>query len=131
MYRYFHIGQLKDGGNLEELTGVVGTQLKGTNIGVIQIKKDAPSEEIFQKLGAFWAFIGSLQLGFRETAIKNISESGKIPTATLCFDSPLSPDELHLPTPYGIERNEMLRFFAEEADFIGFIQLEYKSIPER
>jgi len=43
----------------------------------------------------------------------------------------LSPDELHLPTPYGIERNEMLRFFAEEADFIGFIQLEYKSIPER
>src|SRR5215469_788260 len=81
MYRYFYIGQLKDGGNLEELTGVVGTQLKGTNIGVIQIKKDAPSEEIFQKLGAFWAFIGSLQLGFRETAIKNISESGKIPTA--------------------------------------------------
>jgi len=65
MYRYFYIGQLKDGGNLEELTGVVGTQLKGTNIGVIQIKKDAPSEEIFQKLGLFgplseafnWAFV--------------------------------------------------------------------------
>lgn len=113
MYRYFYIGQLKDGGDLEELTGVVATQLKGSNIGVIQIKKDTPPEEIFQKLGAFWTFIGTLQPGFRENAIKNISESGKIPTATLCFDSPLSPDELLLPTPYGVERNEMLGFFAK------------------
>jgi hypothetical protein len=36
-----------------------------------------------------------------------------------------------LPTPYGIERNEMLDFFAEEADFIGLIPLEYKPTPGR
>jgi hypothetical protein len=29
MFRYLHIGQLKDDGNLEEVTGVVATQLKG------------------------------------------------------------------------------------------------------
>ena len=125
MYRYFYIGQLKDEGDLEELTGVVATQLKGSNVRVIQIKKDAPLEEIHLKLTAFWTFIGSLQPGYRENAKKNISESGKIPTATLCFDSPLSPDRLLLPTPHGIERNEMLQFFEAEADFIGFLQLEY------
>lgn len=129
MYRYFYIGQLKDGGDLEQLTGVVATQLKGSNISIIQTKKDAPPAEIFQKLSAFWAFIGTLEPGYRENAIKHISESGKIPTAVLCFDSPLSPDQLILPTPYGVERSEMLKFFAEEADFIGFIQLEYKPMP--
>jgi hypothetical protein len=126
MYRYYYIGQLKDEGDLEELTGVVATQLKGSNISVVQIKKGAPFEEVTQKLGAFWAFIGTLQPGYRENAIKHISESGKIPTATLCFDSPLSPDELILPTTYGVERNEMLKFLEDEADFIGFIQLEYR-----
>jgi hypothetical protein len=126
MFRYFYIGQLKDDGDLEELTGVVATQLKGSNINVIQIKKGAPSEEVLQKLRAFWAFIGNLQPGHRENAIKNIFESGKIPTATLCFDSSLSPDTLVLPTPHGIERSEMLGFFAEEADFIGFLELEYR-----
>jgi len=125
MFRYFYIGQLKDDGDLEELTGVVATQLKGSNINVLQIKKGAPFEEVLQKLRAFWAFIASLQPGYRENVIKNISESGKIPTATLCFDSSLSPDTLLLPT-YRNERSEMLGFFADEADFIGFIQLEYR-----
>jgi hypothetical protein len=126
MYRYFYIGQLKDGGDLEQLRGVVATQLKGNDIDVVQIKKDAPTAEVLQKLTAFWTFIGRLQLGYRESAIKKILDSGKIPTATLSFDSPLSPNELLLPTPYGIERNEMLKFFEDEADFIGFMQMEYR-----
>ena len=29
MFRYLYIGQLKDDGNLEEVTGAVATQLKG------------------------------------------------------------------------------------------------------
>jgi hypothetical protein len=125
MYRYWYIGQLKDGGDLNELTGVVATQLKGSNIRIIQIKSDAPPAEISHKLAAFWCFVGTLQPGYRENAIRNITESGKIPTATLSFDSSLPPDDLLLPTPYGMERNEMLEFFATEADFIGFIQLQY------
>jgi hypothetical protein len=56
---------------------------------------------------------------------QKIAESGMIPTAALSFDSPLSPDDLLLPTPYGMERNEMLNFFESEADFIGFIQFQY------
>lgn len=126
MFRYFYIGQLKDGGDLEKLTGVVETQLKGSNIRVIQITKEDSPEVVFQKTAAFWGFISTLQPGCRENAVKAISESGKTPTAILCFDSPLPPETFILPTPHGIERDEMLGFFAEEADFIGFMQLEYR-----
>ena len=126
MFRYFYIGQLKDGGDLEKLTGVVETQLKGSNIRAIQITKEDSPEVVLQKAAAFWTVISTLQPGYREKAVKAISESGKTPTAILCFDSPLPPETFILPTPHGIERDEMLGFFAEEADFIGFMQVEYR-----
>jgi hypothetical protein len=101
-------------------------QRDSSNINVIQITKGAPFEEVRQKLGAFWAFIASLQHGCRESAIKNISESGKIPTATLCFDSPLSPDTILLPTPHGIERNEMVEVLTPSSgDDVEFCVVAY------
>jgi len=131
MFHYFYIGQLKDGGDLEKLTGVVETQLKGSNIRVIQITKEDSPEVVLQKAAAFWTVISTLQPGYRENAVKAISESGKTPTAILCFDSPLPPETFILPTPHGIERDEMLGFFAEEADFIGFLQREYLSPSQK
>jgi hypothetical protein len=40
-FRHFYIGELKPGGSLKELSGLVETQLKGTDLHVGEASQDA------------------------------------------------------------------------------------------
>jgi hypothetical protein len=110
---------------LKELTAVVAQQLQGTDVHVGEVKTDilGNSAEL-EKDDQFRAnvqFLMMQKLGLN--IITRVLLQRRLPTAILSFDSPLSTDDLAL-SLRSHDRKELLEFFKEEADFIGYFFLE-------
>jgi hypothetical protein len=135
-YRHFYIGDLRLGGSLRELSGLLETQLKASNIYIGEASQEALSNPIQLegdiKFRANVAFLLSQPAPYNLNIITNILSKRLAPSALISFDSPLSPDDILLP-PYYIDRNDFLNQFKLEATFVGFFTLEWKqtaSVPK-
>jgi hypothetical protein len=126
-FRHFYIGQLKPGGSLKELSGLVATQLKGTGLYVGEVSQASLSDpDNLERDEKFGANIGFLMM--QPTSIQimaKILAKRQVPSGIISFDSHLSADDMFL-SPDSIGRTEFLDEFKKEADFIGYFVLERK-----
>jgi hypothetical protein len=129
-FRHYYIGELRPGGSLKELSGLVETQLKGSNLYVGEvIPETVGSPEELERTPAFRANVAFL-MGQEPSInfVANLLSKRKAPTAIIAFDSPLSADDMFL-TLHSADRTEFLEEFKKEADFIGYFVLR-RNIPE-
>jgi hypothetical protein len=126
MYRYFYIGERKQGGSLKELSGMAEQELKGSAFYVGEVGVDSigdieelEQDQLFQ---TNVAFLMSQKLSLN--IMRRVLLSRKIPTAILSFDSPLNPDQM-LSTVAGRTNSSFIDQFKAEADFIGLFCLPF------
>jgi hypothetical protein len=96
MYRYFYIGERKQGGSLKELSAIAEQELKGSAFYVGEVGVDSVGDieelEEDQLFQTNVAFLMSQKLSLN--IMRRVLLSRKIPTAILSFDSPLNPDQI-------------------------------------
>ena len=96
MYRYFYIGERKQGGSLKELSAIAEQELKGSAFYVGEVGADSVGDieelEEDQLFQTNVAFLMSQKLSLN--IMRRVLLSRKIPTAILSFDSPLNPDQI-------------------------------------
>lgn len=129
MFRHFYVGELKPGGSLRELTGLVETQLKGTDVHVGEANQESLSDPLkLEHDPNFRANVGFLLMQQPPPIVLNIMANilskRKAPSAIISFNSPLSSDDMFL-THNAVDRDEFLAEFKKEADFIGFFVVQW------
>jgi hypothetical protein len=124
-FRHFYIGELKPGGSLTELSGLVETQLKGTDLYVGEASQDSLADPLrLERDAKFRANVGFLLMQpLAANIITNILSQRKAPSAIISFESSLSADDMFL-TLHSVDRSEFLDLFKKEADFIGYFVLQ-------
>jgi hypothetical protein len=130
LFRHFYLGELRPGGSLKELSGLVQTQLKGTDLHVGEASQDALSDPLKLEYDPIFrsnvAFLMMQQLSLN--ILTNILSKRMAPSAIISFDSPLSADDMFL-TLNNVDRTEFLEEFKKEADFIGYFVLGRRPQP--
>jgi hypothetical protein len=128
LFRHYYLGEIRPGGSLKELSGLVETQLKGSNLYVGEVSPDTlgyPDKmERDPTFRANVAFLMSQESSLNIMA--NILSQRKTPSAIIAFDTPLSPDDMFLSLS-SADRSEFLEGFKREADFIGYFVLPRKA----